>query len=251
MTTLLFIGDIVGEAGLAYLEARLPELTARYQPEFVIANAENISLTGAGSAWTCGMAPDLTDRLFAAGVDLITGGNHSWDGPDGQRIHDDPRILRPINASALAPGRGAAIVTKGDVRLGVINAASPTALYGVDMPLDVIERQLAAWADGIDALFVDFHGESVSEKLTLGYAHTHVPTLDTRFLPAGRAYVSEVGMTGPGDGIQGYAPDSFVTRMRVRLPGTAPLRFAAGAVELGAVVIRFEDGCAQTIERVR
>lgn len=261
MTTLLFIGDIVGEAGLAYLEARLPDLMAQYRPEFVIANAENVAITGSGGFWACGMAPHLTDRLFAAGVDLITGGNHSWDGPDGGRIHDDPRILRPINSSTLAPGRGAAIVEKGGVRLGIINAASLTALHGLDTPLDAIERQLAAWAGQIDALFVDFHGESVTEKLTLGHAlagraigvvgtHTHVRTLDTRVLTGGTAYVTDVGMTGPGEGIQGYAPDSFVTRMRVRLPGSGALRFAEGGVELGAVVIHFENGCAQSIERV-
>lgn len=262
MTTLLFIGDIVGEMGVKYLETCLPSLRTVHQPDFIVANAENIFIAPQGSTYgSCGMSPELVARLFALGVDVITGGNHSWDGPFGKTIHEDLRIIRPINIGFHAPGHGATLCHKPVGRLGVINVASPTALRGVDDPLASVEAQLADWKGAVDFVLVDMHGESVMEKLTVAYAlagrvsvvvgtHTHVPTLDTRILPGGTAYVSDVGMTGPSGGIQGYAPDRFVEAMRTRLPGVEPLVFAVGAVELGAVLVTFHDGKASAMTRL-
>jgi hypothetical protein len=262
MTTLLFIGDIVGEAGVACLEARMPDLRAQYQPDFIIANAENAIISAhPGSPGNCGMSPELNERLFALGIDLLTGGNHSWDGPYGRTIHEDTRVLRPLNYGLHAPGRGAEIIHKPIARLGVINVMSWTAMPGVDAPLAAAEMQLVVWDGAVDLVLIDFHGESVTEKLSFAYAiagrtaavlgtHTHVATLDTRILPGGTAYVSDVGMTGPGDGIQGYAPDVFANSMRLRLHSGDPFAFATGAVELGAVVVRCDGGRAVSIERV-
>jgi len=262
MTTLLFVGDIVGEAGLAYLEQRLPLLRAEYEPDFVITNAENMEITRhPGSMGHCGLSPQGVARLFALGVDAITGGNHSWDGPHFQTVYDDPRVIRPQNYGAAAPGAGALRLERDGLRLGVINLVSRTALRWADDPLVAFEAQLAAWDDNVDLVLVDYHGESVSEKLTFAYAvdgraaavlgtHTHVQTNDTRVLPQGTAYVSDVGMTGPGDGMQGYAPELFVETMRARLPGTSPFAFATGPVECGAVVVRCEGSRAVAIERI-
>ena len=94
MTKILFIGDIVGETGLAYLEAHLPELIRSVEADFVVANAENLDLTP--SRGGCGMTPPSLRRLFATGIDLVTGGNHSFDAPD-HSVHDDVRILRLKN----------------------------------------------------------------------------------------------------------------------------------------------------------
>ncbi|MCA9908946.1 MAG: YmdB family metallophosphoesterase [Anaerolineae bacterium] len=263
MTTLLFVGDIVGEAGLAYLEKRLPELRAEYQPDFVIANAENMEITHhPGSMGHCGLSPQGVARLFALGVDAITGGNHSWDGPHFQTVYDDSRVIRPLNYGVAAPGEGALIVEHDGRRLGIINLVSRTALGWADDPLAAFHTQRAAWKGSVDLVLVDFHGESVSEKLTFAFAvdgqasavlgtHTHVQTYDTRILPQGTAYVTDVGMVGPGDGMQGYAPERFVEMMRFRLPGTSPFTFATGSVELGAVVVRCEGQRAIAIERVQ
>ncbi|MCC6613431.1 MAG: YmdB family metallophosphoesterase [Anaerolineae bacterium] len=262
MTTLLFVGDIVGEAGLAYLEERLPRLRAEHQPDFVIANAENMEITRhPGSMGHCGLSPQGVARLFALGVDAITGGNHSWDGPYFQTVYDDPRVIRPLNYSTAAPGQGALVLEKDGLRLGVINVASRTALRWADEPLAAFDAQVAAWGTSVDRVLVDFHGESVSEKLTFAYAvdgraaavlgtHTHVQTNDMRVLPQGTAYVSDVGMTGPGEGMQGYAPELFVETMRARLPGSSPFAFASGPVECGAVVVRCEGSRAVAIERI-
>jgi metallophosphoesterase (TIGR00282 family) len=262
MTRILFVGDVVGEAGLRLLEARIPAIIQQHQPDFLVANAENLEITHApASMGNCGMSPEGLGRLWALGFDLVTGGNHSWDGPHGHTIHDDRRVLRPINYGGHAPGRGAGIVNKNQVRLGVINATDRAALPYADTALEAIEGQLAAWMGEVDCILVDFHGDSVFEKMGTAFAldgqvtalvgtHTHVPTLDTRVLPGGTAYVSDVGMTGPSGGMQGYDPTGMVASLRLRLPTTLPFQFATGAAELGAVIITCEGRQATTIERI-
>lgn len=262
MTSLLFVGDVVGESGVAYLEGQLPVLIARRRPDFVVVNAENMTITAhPHSPGNCGMTPDLLARLWSLGVDLVTGGNHSWDGPFGRTIHDEARLIRPLNYGRNAPGRGAAIIRKPAGRLGVINLVSLTALAGADAPLEAFDQQVAAWRGETDWIVADFHGESVTEKLSFAYAaagqavavlgtHTHVPTLDTRILDGRTAYVTDVGMTGPGGGIQGYAPDVFAHSMRLRLHSGDTFTYACGPMELGAVIVTWEGTRALSIERV-
>jgi metallophosphoesterase (TIGR00282 family) len=263
MTRLLFIGDITGEVALDYLETRLPALIAEYQPDFIIANDENEAIGSHPLApGTCGMTPEGVARLFALGVDVITGGNHSWDGPHGRSIHEDLRILRPMNFGSYVPGRGSTMITKTGVRLGIINLVSRTALPGADAPFEFFERQLHAWEGQVDAVLVDFHGESVTEKQTFAWAvdghatavvgtHTHVATLDARILPGGTAYVTDAGMTGPSGGMQGYDPMLFVNSMKLRLPSGDPYKLVGGLVELGAMLVEFEGRRATRIERIR
>lgn len=267
MVKILFIGDIVGESGLRYLEEKLPRYVGEQAIDFVVANCENVfnSKEKPGA----GMSVLLVERLFAIGIDMMTGGNHSWDQMDELAVHSDPRLLRPLNYSDYAPGQGAAVVSKEiggwTVRLGVINVVSRTALPQADAPFCALEAQLAAWSEKPSAspeyILVDFHGESVTEKLTCAFAfdgrvtaqvgtHTHVQTLDSRILPNGTAYVTDTGMTGPSGGMQGYLPNFFIDGMKTRLPPTVPFGLADGPVELGAVLIEAEGGLATKIERV-
>jgi metallophosphoesterase (TIGR00282 family) len=260
----LFIGDIVGESGLAYLESRLVDLRAQFQPDFIVANAENMALT---PPHDCGMTPDMLARLFALGVDAVTGGNHSWDGArDGvESMFRDPRVMRPHNYGTGAPGRGTFVVERNGVRLGIINLVSKTALPYADEPLDPLEAQLDAWGETIDGVLIDFHGESVTEKLIVAHAvadratilvgtHTHVPTLDTRIIAGAAgsalAYVTDVGMTGPDGGIQGYDAGRMVASLRARLSSPEPTRLAAGVPTLGAVFVRARGRTALSIIRV-
>ncbi len=260
---ILFVGDVVGEAGIAHLEGCLPQLRAALKADFVVVNGENAAIAGPNPYYGCGMTQRDLERLLALGVDVITGGNHSWDGSHVDAVLRDPRVLRPLNTSPLAPGRGAVIVGDGALRLGVVNLASRTAIPGVDAPYDALQRQLEAWAgDGRPELVVvDLHGESVSEKQIFAWAvdgtvtavigtHTHAPTLDARVLPGGTAYVSDVGMTGPSGGMQGYEPGVFVNAMRTRLPAQGRGGWADGPVEFGAVVITAEPGRAIDIQRL-
>ena len=260
MPKLLFIGDIVGDPGLEYLEMHLPKILETHQPDFVIANAENLSLTNAGRG-PCGMTQVSLERLFTLGVQLVTGGNHSWDGLEVSEVHNDPRVLRPLNAGTNWPGRGAVIVASNNFRLGVINLAGRSAISGVDQPLLGLEHQLEAWRDSADAVIVDFHGESVYEKITLAHAfagqvaglfgtHTHVPTLDAQIFEGGVAYVSDVGMTGPSGGAQGYKPQGFIANMRSQGFAQSRLEHAEGPVELGAILVTLEGSRATNIQRI-
>ena len=251
---IIFIGDVVSEPGLAYLEAGLPALTQQLEPDFIVVNAENL-------APDAGMTAATLERLFALGVDCVTGGNHSWDGPEGRTVHDDPRVLRPLNRGPNWPGRGAVVFEKRGLRLGVLSVASRTAIPDVDTPFLAIESQLEQWQTMTDAVLVDFHGESVFEKLSLAFAfdglisaflgtHTHVQTSDLRILPRGTAYVSDVGMTGAGGGIQGYEPNGFVTRFRTQGASKSAKRAASGPVEFGAVLLELTDARVTKAQRL-
>lgn len=207
------------------------------------------------------MLSQSLERLWALGVDLVTGGNHSWDGPEVQRVQNHPKVLRPLNFSPAAPGKGSVVLESGGYRLGVVNLASRTALPWADDPVTAMERVLTSWEGSVDGILVDFHGESVYEKLGFAFlfdgrvsavlgTHTHVPTLDTRVLPGGTAYVSDVGMTGPSGGIQGLRPEGVVSSMRSRLSNPGKLELASGPVELGAVLVELEGVSSISIERL-
>ncbi|MBW4438559.1 MAG: YmdB family metallophosphoesterase [Pleurocapsa minor GSE-CHR-MK-17-07R] len=257
---ILFIGDIVGP-GLDWLETHLPGIAAEHQPDFIVANAENMELSGTSSFVIAGMSRAGLARLWTLGVDAVTGGNHSWDGPEGMAVHEDNRVLRPLNYGTEAPGRGAGLIEKRGMTLGVVNLAGRDALRLVDDPLAALDAQLEAWGTAADGVLVDFHGASTEDKLTTAFAgagricavvgtHTHVRTADAQVLPGGVAYVSDVGMTGPSGGILGYDPQKFVAAMRARHYSDAAWQFASGPVELGAVLITCESGRATAIQRL-
>jgi hypothetical protein len=260
MTTLLFIGDIVGP-GLDFLEQHLPSLIQQHDIHLVVANAENLELPPMKGRIICGMSPASLNRLFALGVDLVTGGNHSWDGPYGREVHQDGRVLRPLNYQAEAPGRGSAIINKGGVRLHVINLVSRDALPYANEPLQALERELAAQRGNADVILVDVHGASNEEKLSIAHAvdgrvtavfgtHTHVPTMDAQRLPRGTAYCSDVGMTGPSGGILGYHPQKFVATLRQGVYDDSTYAYADGPAQLGAVLVKVEGGLAVQVTRL-
>lgn len=213
---ILFVGDVIGEQGIVFLERPLPTLRLEHQVDLVVVNGENAHVAGNPPLGAAGLSPHDAERLFAAGADLITGGNHSWDHPLARAGLEVPGVLRPLNMGSRAPGRGACIIERGGVRYGVVNLASRTAIANVDHPFDVFDGCLDARTGQTDVIIVDFHAESVSEKITFAYAfdgrlaavigtHTHVPTADQRLLPGGTAYITDVGMTGPLASMQGFA----------------------------------------------
>ncbi|SDF25423.1 hypothetical protein SAMN04488243_13523 [Thermus arciformis] len=191
-------------------------------------------------------------------VDAVTGGNHSFDPPDLEEVLGHPRVLRPLNHSPLAPGRGSLLLEKGGKRLLVVNVAGRSALpRAVEEPLPALERLLAE-GEGVPVL-VDFHSESVFEKMAAAYAldgriaallgtHTHVPTADARILPRGTAYVSDVGMVGAEGGLQGYYPAFLVAAFRLRLPPKGlRLAYAEGPARVSYVFLELEGARAKAI----
>ena len=257
MTRLLFIGDVFARPGRDMVRRAVPALVRSHQIDLVIANGEN----AAGGA---GLQRDQALELFRAGVQVITGGNHIWDKRELLTFIDqEPRILRPGNYPAGTPGAGSVVVTTAaGVRVGVVNLMGRVYLSTLDDPFAAADRLLAALADeGVQVTLVDFHAEVTSEKIALCWhldgrasavvgTHTHVQTADERVLPGGTACITDVGMTGPHNGVIGMAREGVIARFRTGLPG----RFAPadGDLRLHGVVVDVDEatGRATAITRV-
>jgi metallophosphoesterase (TIGR00282 family) len=224
MTRLLFIGDIVGKPGRELVRRGLAALVAHHRIDLVIVNGEN-------AAAGFGITPDLADDLFSYGAHVITGGNHSWDKKEiAGYIADHPRLLRPANFPAGAPGRGRVVVEAANgVRVAVINVMGRVFMTAIDDPFKVVLDELAAVREDARLTFVDFHAEATSEKVAMGWhldgratvvvgTHTHVQTADERILPQGTAYITDVGMTGPHDSVIGVDRRAVLARFLTGLP---------------------------------
>src|ERR1700740_2163081 len=223
---ILFAGDIVGGLGKRTFLGLLPGLREPCAPEFVVVNAEN-------AAGGLGITPRIADQLFAAGVDVITLGNHTYRQREIYEYLDQRReILRPANFLRSQPGHGWCSVSRRGVRLGVVSLSGNLFMDAGRTAFAEADAALHALRDEADHILVDMHAEATSEKVGLGWhldgrvtavigTHTHVPTADARILPGGTAYITDVGMTGARDGVLGVRRDlavqSLVTQMPVRL----------------------------------
>jgi 2',3'-cyclic-nucleotide 2'-phosphodiesterase len=220
---ILFIGDVVGGLGKRTLFALLPSLRERHEPDFVIVNGENV-------AGGTGITPRVADQMFAAGVDVITLGNHTYRQREIYPYLDhEARILRPANFLRSQPGHGSCVVEHGGVRLGVVSLSGNLFMdagRSAFIQADVTLRELR---DRIDHLLVDMHAEATSEKVGMGWyldgratavvgTHTHVPTADARILPGGTAYITDVGMTGPRAGVIGVKRELALEAMTTKMP---------------------------------
>jgi metallophosphoesterase (TIGR00282 family) len=220
--TILFVGDVVGGLGRRTLLALLPGLQEREGATFTVVNGENI-------AGGLGITPKLADELFAAGVDVITLGNHTYHRPEiGPYLESDRPIVRPANFLTTQPGRGATVVQRDGVRLGVVNLQGNVFLDTGRHAFTEIEGELSRLQGEVDHVLVDMHAEATSEKVALGWAldgrvtavvgtHTHVPTADARILPGGTAYITDVGMTGPRGGVIGVKKEQAVRSLRTHM----------------------------------
>ncbi len=241
----LFVGDICGRPGRRILKELLPGLRRRHETHLVIANGEN-------AAGGVGITEDTAEELFAAGVDVLTGGNHSWHNRDAYPFLDaHPRVLRPANYPPGAPGRGSLFVETAAGPAAVVNLQGRVFMGERDDPF----RAAAALAEEMrtrtPVIVVDFHAEATSEKIALGWyldgkvsavigTHTHVQTADERILPQGTAYITDAGMTGPRDGVIGMDQQTILERFLSGLP----VRFvvARGPVQLNAVLCEIDGG---------
>jgi len=221
---ILFVGDVVGGIGRRTLLESLDPLRERYAPTFVVVNAENV-------AGGLGITPKIADELLAAGVDVITLGNHTYHRREIYPYLDSQsRILRPANFLRSQPGHGTCVVERDGVRLGVVDLSGNLYVRAGRSAFTEIEPALAELGD-VDHALVDMHAEATSEKVAMGWhldgrvtavvgTHTHVPTADARVLPGGTAYITDVGMTGPRGGVIGVkreqAIESLLTQMPVR-----------------------------------
>lgn len=254
---LLFIGDIVGKPGRELVRRGVAPIVAAHGIDFVIANGEN-------SAAGFGITREIGDQLLSYGVEVLTSGNHIWDKKEAlDYIAREPRLLRPANYPTGVPGKGAYLATAANgVKVGVVNVMGRVFLAAIDDPFTTASREIAALKQsGAQIVFVDVHAEVTSEKIAMGWyldghatavvgTHTHVQTADERVLPKGTAYLTNVGMTGPHDGVIGVEKEAVITKFLNALP--TRFETASGDPRLNAVVITADPatGRATTIERL-
>ena len=242
---ILAVGDVVGRRSIEYLSKTLRRTAAALGADFVVVNGENASEIH-------GISRADAEALLDAGADLITLGNHAFGSRDLYGFLDDNTdvIIRPANYPAACPGVGYTVREVSGLRLLCMNLSGTAFMDQLDNPFTAIDRILEREKGGYDMALLDFHGEATSEKLAMGLhldgriqivfgTHTHVPTADTRILPAGTGYVTDLGMTGPTNGILGTSAEAVLYKMRTHMP----VRFtvADGPVEAQAVLFTLED----------
>jgi metallophosphoesterase (TIGR00282 family) len=220
---LLFVGDVVGGIGRRTLAGLLPVLREEHRPDFVVVNGEN-------AAGGVGITEKTARELLGAGADAITLGNHSYRHKEvfGYLDSEAP-IVRPANFPRAAPGRGHLVLERDGLRLGVVNLSGLVFVEAARSPFAEADAILSDLRGRTDHVLVDFHAEATSEKVAMGWhldgrvtallgTHTHVPTADARVLPGGTAYVTDVGMTGPRDGVIGVKREQALQRFLTMVP---------------------------------
>lgn len=257
---LLYLGDIMGRSGRQAVIEQLPGLRAQYHLDFVVACGEN-------AAHGFGITVKICEQFFEAGVDVVTTGNHAWDQREIiDYIPTERRLLRPANYPDDAPGQGAGLYETADGRrVAVIQVMGRLFMPPVEEPFRCLERFLGSTQLGrdADAVVVDIHGEATSEKTALGCiadgraslavgSHSHIPTADTRILPAGTAFQTDAGMCGPYDSVIGMDAGIAVRRFVDSLPGER-LEPATGPATLCGVLVETDDqtGLAATVHPLR
>lgn len=244
---ILFLGDIVGEPGRKAVISKLPFLREEYALDCVIVNGEN-------SAGGRGITPVIAELLFDAGADVITTGDHVWDQKEIiDYFPKQPNLIRPLNYPKDSPGRGSVVIDTPAGRLGVLNAQGNTFMNPpLANPFIEVEKELQRLKlSGVDRFFLDFHAETTSEKIAMGYnldgvvsavvgTHTHVQTADNKILPQGTAYLTDAGMCGPNYSVLGRNVESVLWRFRSAMPTRFPV--AKGDVTLSGCLIELEEG---------
>jgi len=259
---ILFIGDIFGRPGRNIVRDHVADVVQTRGIGLVIANAEN-------AAAGFGLTPSIAEELFALGIDVLTTGNHVWDkkeiieymnSADGDSKSAARRVLRPANYPAKAPGKGwYEGKTRAGVEYAVINLQGRVFMVDNDDPFRTADRLLKDIRAKV--VLVDMHAEATSEKISMGWyldgrvtavvgTHTHVPTADENVLPGGTAYLTDVGMTGPYDGVIGVEKQQVLDRFLTSMP--ARFEPARGDVRLCAAIIDCDEktGKASQIERL-
>ena len=250
----LAVGDVVGDSGLEFLAGHLRALKKLKDIHFTVVNGENASGVG--------IHPRQADAIFAAGADVITLGNHTWNRLQiADYLEDNRYILRPANYTSRVPGRGWGVFDGPQgLRIGMLNLIGRCEMdSNLENPFTTADRALKGM--NADLVLVDFHAEATSEKGAMGYyldgraqavwgTHTHVPTADGQILPKGLGFVTDLGMTGPAESVLGIRPEQAVNRFL----GGLPRRFepAPGPCKLESVLFSIDTDQRRcvSVERV-
>jgi metallophosphoesterase (TIGR00282 family) len=249
---ILFLGDVMGEPGRKAVAALLPSMREELSADFVIINGENI----AGGR---GITPKLAIGLMRAGAAVVTTGDHVWDQKEiVPWFAEEPRLLRPFNYPAGAPGRGSVVLETKKGKVGVINVQGRTFMKMIlDNPFETIGPVLEEVRRETNVIFVDMHAETTSEKVALAHfldgrvsavvgTHTHVQTADERILPNGTAFLTDAGMCGPVHSCIGMDVETAVARFITLLPSRNHV--AHGAAMLCGVLVDVDPASGRAIK---
>ena len=255
---ILFLGDIVGRAARTAVIDQIAEIRQQYQTDAIVVNCEN-------AAGGFGVTPEICDRLFEAGCDVLTTGNHVFDkGEISPYLERQNKLIRPVNMGAEFPGAGHVTITlDSGMRLAVINVMCNLFMAENENAFAAMEKIMTKLSLGqqADAIIVDVHGEATSEKTAMGHyldgkvslvvgTHTHVPTADHRILAAGTAYLTDAGMCGNYDSVIGMDKAAATSRFVGKRQGS--LSVAKGEPSLCGVIVDIRsDGLAQSISPFR
>ena len=254
---ILFLGDVVGRGARRALRQRVRAIRAAEGVDFVIANGEN-------AAGGKGLDPDSAEELLDGGVDVITSGNHIWQHASiVPFLERESRLIRPANFAVGSPGRGWTIQTTArGVRVGVVNLIGRVFMGAYDCPFRAADAALQEIGKEADAVVVDMHAETTSEKTAMGWylagrvamvvgSHTHVQTADERVLPGGTAYLTDAGMCGPADSVIGMRKEEVLRRFLSQRPER--FEVAKGPILLQGAIAEVDEakGRATEIKRLR
>lgn len=252
---ILALGDVVGPEAVKYLGARLWDYRKRQNINMVVCNAENAAVGN-------GLDPQSAEKLLASGCDILTGGNHIFRKKEIRAyLEKTNSLIRPANYPFGAPGSGHTIINIDGYRVLVINVLGVIFLEPLACPFATVDRILEREAGRYDFAVLDIHAEATSEKIALGRyfdgrincifgTHTHVATADAQILPLGSGYITDLGMTGPTDGILGIRSDIIIEKLRTKLP--VKFELASGKIEAsGAIFSLSSDGRCSSVEYVK
>ncbi len=249
------IGDVVARPGRVAVLERIQDLREQHAVDFAVMNAENV-------AGGFSITPPLAEQLFAAGIDVMTSGNHIYDKREViPYIERQPRLLRPANYPPSSPGRGMWTGEVRGVKIAVINLIGRVFMQPTDDPFRAAEELLKELSPEVKVRLVDMHAEATSEKGAMGWfldgrvsavvgTHTHVQTADERILSQGTAYLTDIGMTGSYSGVIGMNREDVIARF------TSPVykraEHSTGDVRICAALIDIDEttGRAREISRL-
>ncbi len=253
---LLFIADIVGKPGRRAVAELVPLLRKQHAVDFVVANGEN-------AAGGSGITPKTAAEIFAAGVDVITSGDHLWDQKDvTELLEHERRFVRPLNYPPGTPGQGSVVVPRdGQPSVAVLNLQGRTFMPPLENPFLSARAEVERLRQQTSIIFLDFHAEATSEKVALARmldgrisalvgTHTHVQTADERIFPGGTAFLCDGGFTGPHDSVIGREVEPIVRRFLTSMPQKFEVANKDVLLQGALIEIDSQSGRAVRISRV-
>jgi len=253
--TVLILGDIYGNPGIRALFVGLKSLKQSRKADLVVVNGEN-------AADGLGIKVAQAEQLFSIGVDVITSGNHIWHHREINDMLNSKRpILRPANYPPGVPGKGYTFVDVKSQTVGVLNLQGRSQMQNIDCPFRTGKEIIRKMREKTNIIIIDFHAESTEEKESLSMyldgqisalvgTHTHVQTSDEKILPGGTAYISDLGMTGPGESVIGSSKDISISRSLSQMPLKLEVSETSAIIEGVLLDIDIDSGRTLKIERI-